>query len=115
MYSRGTSLSNVSTNGTGFAGSLVYSSKPLSLGASNESLPFGPKYNLRGSAFFGGHESYRRQTFVPVSKIVIFAVFASPPSFKYSRKKGSRIAALKESEFLAAKFTGPKWAPPPGS
>jgi hypothetical protein len=55
--------------GTGLAGSLMYSSKPLSAtGGSKESFPSAAKYIDRVFALFGGHSSYLRHWFEPVSK-----------------------------------------------
>ena len=51
------------------------------VGASNDSLPFGPKYSFRGDTpVFGGHESYVRHAFAPASKTVASASLSVPLS-----------------------------------
>ena len=63
MYSRGIPCAIQSMNGTGFAGSLTYSSNAFARalsaagGGSNESLPFGCRYSARSFAPLGGHAS----------------------------------------------------------
>ena len=53
--------------GTGLLGSLRYSSKPVAVGALQESLPSASKYSERAVAFFGGQASKRRHSLRPVS------------------------------------------------
>ena len=79
--------------GTGFFGSLTYSSNacaPL-LGLLKSSAPPSWKYSVRVSRPRGGHVSYLCQALRPVSNTYASGRSGAPFPFKYALKKGSSM------------------------
>src|SRR5207249_1578522 len=111
MYSVCMPLPILSMYGTGRAGSLMYSSKPVSAALdSAASRPLAWKWSVNGCVFFGGHVAYSRHLLVPVSKIHAFGDLNVPLPLRWNSKNGSSIFSRKKMAVLVSNETSPSEA-----
>src|SRR5262245_45490849 len=114
MYSGAMTVLIVSEYGTGFAGSLTYSSKASAAGSRGDSVASrdpAARYSSNGRAPFGGQLSCLRHSFVPVSNANTFGSFGSPFPLRWKLKKGNSTFSRKYSAVFDPKETGPSEAP----
>src|SRR5580658_979302 len=104
--------------GTGLAGSLTYSSKPsvVLVEREKESFPPASRWSERAVAFFGGQESKRRHSFLPVSNIQALGIRSSGADLRLfsrraCRKNGNSIFSRKNSPVFEEKLRLPNRSP----
>src|SRR5262245_58952480 len=115
MYSGTMTVVIRSVYGTGFAGSLTYSSNDGAgcPGGSGASRTAARKCNANGFVPGGGQAACSRQRFVPVSNTSAFGRFNSPFPLRWKLKNGSSTFSRKNSAVFEPKATGPSAAPVP--
>src|SRR5262245_16902369 len=113
MYSGTMIVLIVSAYGTGFAGSLTYSSNASAgwRGGAVASREPASKYSSNGRVPGGGQLEYSRHRFVPVSNARALGRFHSPFPLRWKLKNVSSTASRKYSAVFEPKATGPSAAP----